>query len=54
MEIRTRCAHCNRPIHLVVDSELKYHVKDGGAHPLVFEPDVDWGEFEEPTIINGY
>jgi hypothetical protein len=52
--IRTECAHCARPMHIVVDSELEYRVDDEGAEPLVFEPHVDWEAFAEPNIIHAY
>ena len=54
MEIRSTCAHCGEPIELVVDSELNHRIVRGGPSPLVFEPDIDWCEFKEPTIIDGY
>ena len=41
-------------MRLVVDSELNYRVEEGGPTPLVFEPEVDWSTFTEPTIIDGY
>ena len=37
-----------------LDSELRYEVRDTGARPLVFEPDIDWSTFTEPNIINAY
>ena len=54
MEIQSTCAHCGRTMELVVDSELNYRIAKGGSKPLIFEPEIDWGEFEDPTIIDGY
>lgn len=54
VEITSSCAHCGEVIELVVDSELNYRVEKGGPSPLVFEPDVDWTGFKDPTIIEGY
>jgi len=54
VEIKTSCAHCGDPIELVVDSDLNHRIERGGSSPLVFEPDVDWSRFEDPTIIDGY
>jgi len=54
VEIKTSCAHCGDPIELIVDSDLKYGIARGGPSPLVFEPDVNWNEFKDPTIIDGY
>jgi hypothetical protein len=54
VEIKTTCAHCGEAIELVVDSELNYRIEKGGSSPLVFEPEVDWSEFKDPTIIDGY
>jgi hypothetical protein len=54
VEIKTTCAHCGEAIELVVDSQLNYRIEKGGSSPLVFEPEVDWSEFKDPTIIDGY
>ncbi len=54
VDIETECGHCGRAMHLTVDSELKFTVRDPGAELLVFEPEVDWTTFNEPSIINAY
>ena len=54
VEIKSSCAHCGEAIELVVDSELNARVTRGGPNPLVFEPEVNWAEFKDPTIIDGY
>jgi len=54
VEIVTSCAHCGRGMEIVVDSDLDYRVVEGGEAPLVFEPDVDWSQFRDPNIIDGY
>lgn len=54
VEITTTCAHCDEAMELVVDSELVYRLERGGSRPLVFEPDIYWSTFEDPTIIDGY
>jgi len=41
-------------MRLIVDSQLTYDVLEGGPDPLVFEPDVDWAAFTDPSIIHGY
>jgi hypothetical protein len=52
--ITTQCAHCGRPLHIEMDSKLKYQVTDEGAEPLVFLPDINWATFGEPNIIDAY
>ena len=54
VEIKTTCAHSGEAMELVVDSELNYRIEKGGPNPLVFVPDIDWNEFKDPTIIDGY
>lgn len=54
VEISTRCAYSQKPIRLAVDSQLNYRVLEGGPAPLVFEPEVDWAAFTDPSIIDGY
>ena len=52
--IRTTCAHCGEAMEIVVDSELSHQIVRGGESPLVFEPKINWSEFKDPTIIDGY
>ena len=54
VEITTNCAHCGEAIELTVDSGLNYRIEKGGPSPLVFEPEIDWSEFKDPNIIDGY
>jgi hypothetical protein len=54
VEITTTCAHCGEKMRLVVDSDLNYRIEQGGSSPLVFEPDIDWSQFKDPNIIDGY
>lgn len=54
VEIETACAHCGQELHITVDSELAWSVKEQGAQPLLFEPEVDWTSFEGPNIIGRY
>lgn len=54
LTIETECAHCQRPLHLTVDSDMGFRVHEAQARPLVFEPHVDWQTFREPTIIDAY
>jgi hypothetical protein len=54
VDIATECAHSGRALHLSVDSELGWSVKETGADPLIFEPDVDWEALTAPNIIDDY
>ncbi len=54
VEIQTTCAHCDQPMRLTVDSEMRYNVLTPGVEPLVFEPDLNWATFAEPNIIHAY
>ena len=54
VDIKSTCALSGEKIEFVVDSELNYRIERGGPNPLVFEPDIDWSEFKDPTIIDGY
>ena len=54
VSIRTECAHCAQPMHITLDSELRYSVNEEGAEPLVFEPHINWETFTEPNIIHAY
>jgi hypothetical protein len=37
-----------------VDSDLNFRIVRGEPGLLVFEPEIDWSRFSEPTIIDGY
>ena len=54
VELTTVCAHCDRPLHIGLDSNLAFEVHNKGASPMLFEPQVDWRTFEEPNIIDAY
>ena len=52
--IETSCAHCDEPIHIEMDSELRYRVLEEGADPFVYVPMVDFDELEDPSIIDAF
>ena len=41
-------------MHLTVDSELRFRLRDETAEPLVFSPRVDWATFKEPNIAHAF
>ena len=55
VEVESSCAHCGNPIHLTLDGELVWSVKEAGdCEPLLFEPEVDWSRLHRPNIIGDY
>ena len=54
VEIETSCAHCGRALHILVDEQLHWRVRDPKANPRVFLPHIDWPSFRGPNIINDY
>jgi len=52
--IETSCKHCGREMRITVDSDMNISFLSGGTKPLVFMPDVDWGNFTGQTIIDAY
>jgi hypothetical protein len=52
--ITTECAHCQRPLHIDIDSELNYRVAEADAQPLVYTPLVNFGELDDPSIIDAF
>jgi hypothetical protein len=53
-EIATECAHCARPIHIQIDSELNYTVRVKDADPLILAPLVDFDRLQDPSIIDAF
>lgn len=54
VDIRSKCEHCDEPIHFNLDSQMRYVIHTAGAEPLVFQPHINWDEFSEPNIIHAY
>ena len=52
--IETECAHCARPIHIEMDSDLNYSVLEHDADPLIMSPMVDFGKLTDPSIIDAF
>lgn len=52
--ITSECAHCGKPIHIEIDSALKFRVVEPDADPLVFVPMVDFQTLEDPSIIDAF
>jgi hypothetical protein len=52
--ITTECAHCYRPLHIEIDSELNYRVIETDAQPLVYAPMVNFDELDDPSIIDAF
>ncbi len=52
--IETECAHCARPIHIEIDSDLRYSVLEKDADPLILAPMVDFGKLQDPSIIDAF
>jgi hypothetical protein len=52
--IDTHCAYSGKPLQIEVDSQLKVHVQEAAARPMVFTPQIDWEAFHDPSIIDAY
>jgi hypothetical protein len=52
--IDTVCVHCDQPINIQLDSEMKYSVAQEDANPLIFHPQIDWESFSAPNIISHF
>ncbi len=50
--VQTECAHCSKPIHIELDSDLKYQVNEEESDPLVFSPLIDFARITDPSIID--
>ena len=54
VEIETSCAHCGRAMHILVNDQLHWRVREREADPRVFLPKIDWATFRGANIINDY
>jgi hypothetical protein len=41
-------------MHIEVDDQLEYRVREEGADPIVFIPKVDFQALEDPSIIDSF
>ncbi len=41
-------------MHIEIDSEMNYRVREEGAAPVVFVPDVDFGKLADPSITDAF
>ena len=41
-------------MHMEIDSDLNFRVREPGADPLVFVPDVNLYALDEPSIIDSF
>ena len=41
-------------MHIEIGSDLEYSVREEGANPLVFVPEVDVYGLQEPSIIESF
>jgi len=46
----SECAHCSKPLHIDMDSDLQVRVHEP-TEPLIFFPHVDFAKLEDPSII---
>jgi hypothetical protein len=54
IEVETECKHCHQAMHIMIDSDMQFSIRQPDANPLVFMPDIDWDHFVERTIIDSY
>jgi len=52
--VKTECAYCSEPLTLDIDSELNCKVREKGADPLIFIPDVKIDVLKDPNIIEAF
>ncbi len=52
--MKTECAYCSEPLTLDIDSELNCKVREKGADPLIFIPDVKIDVLKDPNIIEAF
>jgi hypothetical protein len=54
VEISTSCAHCGRALHILVDEQLRWRVRERDADPRLFLPQIDWEAFRGRNIVGDY
>jgi len=54
VEIATCCAHCGRAMHLVVDENFRWRIRERGADPRLYLPHIDWAKFRGQNITHDF
>jgi hypothetical protein len=52
--IASRCAHCDRPIDVEIDSDLGFGLRESAAKPVICIPIVDFAKLRAPNIIDDF
>lgn len=52
--VTTECAHSQRAIHIEIDSDLIFRVREEDADPWLYMPVVDFGKLKDPSIIDAF
>jgi len=52
--VETECGHCHQPIHIEIDSDLRYRVVEKEAEPMIYVPLVDLQKLDDPSIIDAF
>ncbi|MHB8842983.1 MAG: hypothetical protein ACYC56_14555 [Candidatus Aquicultor sp.] len=52
--VDTECAHCQKPMKLELDSDMRCRCQDSECHPIIFVPDVDLSRLKDPNIIEAF
>jgi hypothetical protein len=51
--LETECAHCHQALHIEIDSELNFRVREPDARPVFFAP-LNAVEPGAKSIIDGF
>lgn len=52
--VSSECAHCKRPMHMEINSEMNCRCQDRDCSPVVFVPDVNFRSLKDPHIIDAF
>jgi hypothetical protein len=54
VSVVSECAHCKRPMHMEIDSDMNCSCQDSDCSPMIFVPDVDFKTLKDPNIIDAF
>jgi len=53
VDVSSGCTHCGQTLDLTIDSDLKVIVHQN-TEPMVFVPEVNFFDLEDPNIIEAF
>ncbi|RPI79720.1 MAG: hypothetical protein EHM45_01740 [Desulfobacteraceae bacterium] len=52
--IESECGHTRRPLHIEIDSDLEYRVREADARPMIYVPLLNFDKLKDNSITDKF